>query len=152
MVGGVMVGWDGYRLQLEARIARLGLRDHVWMVGYRTNVECWMRQFDVLLFPSHTEAAPIVILQAMQVGVPLVVTRVGNLEELTAGLDVPLVAVGDTQAMAQGVRHLLGLSDVARAALVETLRVRIVERHSLEHVVGLHCALYESLLPGRVLR
>jgi glycosyltransferase involved in cell wall biosynthesis len=150
MVGGRFSGHEGYARRLEADRLRLGLAEAVSMVGYRTDVERWMRRFDVLLFPSHTEAAPITVIQALGVGLPLVATRVGFVEEMLAGTGLPVVAVGDVPAMVAGLRALLALGPEERAALAERMRAVVAGQFAIEAVAGRHLALYASLLPGRL--
>lgn len=60
----------------------------------------WLRSLDVLVLPSlHREARPVVVLEAMACGVPVIATRIPGMEETLAGGGA-LVPPGDADALA----------------------------------------------------
>jgi glycosyltransferase involved in cell wall biosynthesis len=76
-------------------------------------------QADVLCLPSFAEGVPVVLMEAMALGVPVVSTRVMGIPELVEdGVSGILVAPG------------------SRAALVDSLR-RLAEDHDLRQTLGL---------------
>jgi glycosyltransferase involved in cell wall biosynthesis len=57
----------------------MGLEGRVHFLGYRSDVADLLRYADVFTFPSHYDPCPLVILEALACGVPVVTTRsVGN--------------------------------------------------------------------------
>jgi glycosyltransferase involved in cell wall biosynthesis len=105
-----------------------------------------MSRFHALLFPSHTEAAPIVVLQALALGLPVVATPVGNVSEMLDGLDMPMVAVGDIEAMVAGVRKVISMSAAERAAYSIKAKRRIQGEYSLVAVAERHLTIYKAVL------
>jgi glycosyltransferase involved in cell wall biosynthesis len=109
----VVVGGDhplepGYRGELEALAARLGVADRVHMAGYQADAGRWMREFDVVVHASDNEPFGLVILEAMALGKPLVAgARGGPAEIVRDGVEAVLVPFGDSRALAAGISDLL---------------------------------------------
>jgi glycosyltransferase involved in cell wall biosynthesis len=64
---------------------------NVFFVGRRNDVEKWYPAFDLLILPSVVEGMPLVILEAMSAGTPIVASDVGAISEavfdgITGGL------------------------------------------------------------------
>ena len=146
MAGGILPGHEAFAEDLRKLIDELGISDKVFLLGYRQDVGALMRRFDVLLFPSHSEAAPIAVLQAMSLGVPIVATPVGNVPELFATLRMPLVAVGDVEAMSAAVCQLLLMDDPMRRSYAAAARNLIADRFSTTSVATRHLDVYQKAL------
>lgn len=98
--------------RLEQAIADAGIADRTELpgvVGIEEKAELYTRS-DIFCFPTHYEAEgmPLVILEAMSAGLPIVSTRWRSIPNVvTDGHDGVLVAPGDTDTLAE---HLLRLS------------------------------------------
>lgn len=111
-----------YEQQVRARITRLGLENQVRIHGMcdkRTALE-HIYAADALVLCSASEALPMVILEAMQLGTPVFATNVGGVPELLTEACGVLVAPGDmvalTQALAQHLPQKPALQTLATAA------------------------------------
>ena len=62
---------DAYRATARSR----GLDDTVRFIGFQRDMEAWLSTSDVFLLPSFLELHSIAILEAMKMGVPVVVSR-----------------------------------------------------------------------------
>jgi hypothetical protein len=90
------------RARLEGLIARHGLGDRVRLVGWRDDVPAFLAAGDVFAFPSHQEGFPLVLLEAMAVGLPVVSSAIpGPMEMIEDGIDGALVPPGDPAALAR---------------------------------------------------
>lgn len=69
-----------HRLRKFVQDTHLG--DSVSFMGFCSNVFEMMGDLDVFVLPSRTEGCPIVVLEAMAMGVPVVATNVGGTPEL----------------------------------------------------------------------
>lgn len=99
-----------YLSLVRARIAELGLDDRVTLLGPLTPTELLeeYRRASLLVLPSGQETSPMVIGEAMAVGLPVVATRVGGVPYLVEdGKTGFVVDVGDVGAIAERASLLL---------------------------------------------
>ncbi len=89
------------------RAASLGLRDRVHFIGKSRRIPALMRSVDLFVFPSRYEAHPLVILEAMASGLPIVISK--NIESVRSLKDtfVVLQDPEDPRQLAQLIRDLL---------------------------------------------
>lgn len=67
-----------------------------------------LRESMVFLLPSHMEAMPMSLLEAMGYALPMVTTRIGGIPNLTGeGFQAALCPVGDSAAMGRAITELL---------------------------------------------
>ena len=67
-----------------------------------------MAQSDLLLFPSHTEGFPTVVLEAMSLGLPVVATKVGAIPEMVEeGMGGYLTEIGDINGIILAINKLI---------------------------------------------
>lgn len=100
-----------YESAVVARIAALGLGEAVAMLGPRSPDEVLeeYRRAALLVLPSGQETSPMVIGEAMAVGIPVVGTRTGGVPYLVDhGRTGWLVDVGDVEGLARGIVQTLG--------------------------------------------
>lgn len=120
----------------------LGLSDRVTYTG-TTDPAPWLARMDALALTSLSEAQPLVALEAMAAGVPVVATDVGGCREAIgdAGL---LTAPRDARATADALLRL-GRDELLRARMAAAGRRRAAERHDPRRVYGAYRELYERL-------
>jgi len=86
-----------------------GLEDRLWFLGNRPDIRVLLNDADLFVLPSYAEALPLVILEAMWAGKPVVATPVGGVPELVdPGVNGLLVPPGDPGALAAAVEEVLG--------------------------------------------
>ena len=105
-----------YGLELRLLVDRLGLGPRVTLTGYRSDIDRLMSAIDVFVLPSlFGEGMPMVLLEAMGMGLPVITTSVEGIPEVvTAGEDGILVPPGDSQALATAIRRLVGDAGLRR--------------------------------------
>lgn len=104
----VVLGEGAQRPRLETMIRHLGLRDQVLLAGYVDNARSYLTCFNLLVLPSFSEGLPIVLLEAMLAGTPIVATAVGGVPELLEhGRAGSLVGPGDSTGLAETMERLL---------------------------------------------
>jgi len=81
------------RKKLEWQIGKLGLQDHIKLLGFIPNDEIplWMNATDIFVLPSLSESFGIVQLEAMACGTPVVATYNGGSEEIITSEDYGLL-------------------------------------------------------------
>lgn len=122
-----------YRCSLESSARELGLEGNVFWAGYQADPNPYYARFDVLAIPSTaSEGFPLVALEAMQCGVPVVASRTGGIPEVVReGVNGLLVPPGDEQALAASLERVLSDSTL-RTRLQAGARASIDNRFSPE--------------------
>lgn len=136
------------RERLEAEAARRGLQTSFRLLGHRDDVGRLLAVVDAFCLPSHHEAAPIGLLEAMQAGLACVATAVGAVPEmLEAGRCGVLVAAGRPAELADGLGRVLADGELA-AALGARAREVVARRYSVAVVTEAYVGLYRELGRG----
>ena len=135
----VLVGSGEEEDSLRSLAAGSGVRDRARFAGQEPpeRVATWMAAADVFLFPTlREEAAPLVLLQAMACGVPVVASGIGGITEVIgpSGGNGILIPPGDEQALVAEVRALLA-DPGARERIGTAARARILAEYTLERMV-----------------
>lgn len=121
-----IAGEGDERARLEGLIAQHGLGDRVRLVGWRDDVPAFLATGDVFAFPSHQEGFPLVLLEAMAVGLPVVSSAIsGPVEMIADGVDGALVPPGDPAALARALAGLVATPQKA-AALGVAARAKVL--------------------------
>jgi glycosyltransferase involved in cell wall biosynthesis len=102
----------------------------------------WYPRLDALVLTSRSEAQPLVALEAMSAGVPVVATAVGGCSELLRGCGL-LTPIADPGATAAAVLRVLG-SPLLRDRLVAAGRSRVQEAHAPARMLCSFAELYEA--------
>jgi len=132
------------RPMLEGLAAELGIASRVVFAGQVADVPALLRQFDLFVLPSASEAHPNALLEAMACGVPCVATDVGGVAEvLDSGACGLVVPPGDPEALANAL-HGLCVSAEERRRLAQAGRRRAVEQYSMEKMTADYEALYRE--------
>lgn len=103
-----------YETEIRTRVAKLGIGDSIEWTGFCANVTAELDRMDLFVLPSlFGEGLPMVILEAMAAGVPIVATRVeGVPEAIRDGQDGLLVAPRDSASLADAIeRYIAGALD-----------------------------------------
>jgi glycosyltransferase involved in cell wall biosynthesis len=142
----VLLGDGPLRGLLTGRAAALGVAGNVCLPGHRPDARRLMAAADVFVLPSRHEGMPLVALEAMEAGLPVVATRViGSEEVVEDGVTGALVRPGDPAALGAAVARLL--ADPGRRRRQGTAgRRRYEERFTRERMAAGTAAVYESVL------
>ncbi len=127
-------------------VEKLGLTDRFTFLGFRKDVAEILSNLDLFVLPSTSEGFPLVLLEAMAAGRPVVATRSGGPQEIVEdGQTGLLVPPGDAEALAKGIEKLLVNPEQA-ADLGRNARGKVEREFSLEKMVSQYEALYERCL------
>jgi glycosyltransferase involved in cell wall biosynthesis len=125
------IAGDGeHRGRLESKVAELGLGPAVSFLGSRdaAQVRTLLRGAAALVVPSTYEGMPLVVLEAMESGVPVVASRVSGIPEVVDGGTGWLVPAEDPGALAGALAEVLADPAEARRR-GEAGRRRVAERY-----------------------
>lgn len=143
----IMVG-AGISLQnldLIKAINRTGSPEHFHLLGLRRDVSRLMSALDLFVLPSHGEAFPNVVAEAMACGVPCVVTDCGDSADIV-GATGRVANIGDMGRLAHEASCLLNLAVADRTFLGLMARKRVIEHFEISHVVLQYEKVYRSAL------
>lgn len=135
--------------RLRMLVSALGLHDSVQLLGRTPDMAEEWAKAAVAVLPSRVEAFPLVTMEAMAAGVPVVAYDCPNGpgEMITDGLDGVLVAPDDIAGLATALRALME-DDTVRHTLGTAAR-RSADRYTIEKVMPRWEALYADLLRER---
>lgn len=141
----VLVGDGELRAPIEARIAELGLVSNVTITGWVSSerVKQELLTSRALVLPSFAEGLPIVLMEALALGRPVVTTRIAGIPELVDETCGWVVAPGSVDALVEALRELLSLDSVALSARASA---------GIERVRRLHDARTNAAELGRLIR
>lgn len=93
---------------VENMVKELSLSEVFHMPGHRSDVPEILRTLDCFVLASKWEGFPIVLLEAMAAGAPIISTNIaGSNEAVRNNIDGWLVPAGDLEAMAEAVKDLI---------------------------------------------
>ena len=128
----IIVGEGPERQELETLMQSLGLGEHVFFEGFRTDVRPYLRAADAFVLTSVREGLPLSLLEAMACGLACVVTRVGaNAEVIDTNVDGLLVNAGSPSEVADAIVYLVR-NPQQRAAMGRNARARVETAFDLE--------------------
>ncbi|MCL3881774.1 glycosyltransferase [Marivita sp. GX14005] len=123
-----IIGDGPDRVALEAEVARRGLDERIAFLGYRSQSEVAeaLAAADIFALPSFAEGVPVVLMEAMAAGLPVLATRIAGIPELVEdGVSGRLVAPGDENAFVDALKDLLGNAE-RRAAYGTAGRAKVL--------------------------
>ena len=149
-----LVGEGPERRNLEDMVKSLGVAHLVHMAGEIPNSKMpeVYRAHDVLITPSiWLENQPVVIMEAMATGLPIVASNMGGIPELVqSGVTGLLVRPGDVDALSGAIKVLV---DDTELALRFGARGRMeIEKHSIEASLERLASVYQELLSQKSTR
>ena len=132
----VIVGDGEMRPDIDAFILRHGLHERVKVTGWLFNdaVVEQIRAARALVLPSFAEGLPVVLMEAMALGRPVISTFVAGIPELVeSGTNGWLVPAGDVEALAAAMQDCLGTPVEKIAEMGASARARVAARHDIEN-------------------
>lgn len=103
-----IIGEGELRMKLEAQAQQLNVADHVQFLGRKTDVLPWLRKMDLFVLPSLWEGFPLVVMESMAAGVPVLATNIDGVREIIRdGQNGWLVAAADPASLADKIIYAL---------------------------------------------
>ncbi len=130
------------------QVQEAGLQGSVHFLRNRPDARQLLNDADILVLPTKAEALPLVILEAMWAGKPVVASRVGGVAEAVANeVTGLLVPPGEPEGLSSAVSRLLD-DPALREEFGAAGRRRAGEHFSLSVMTSSYLTLYQSLLSG----
>lgn len=141
---------EDYRAAVLNCAGRLGLGDRVTWTGFVGDVDAELAGMHVLVLPSlFGEGTPMVLLEAMAAGLPVVASRVEGIPGVVRdNVDGILVQPGSARDLARAL-YRMASGEIDTAVLGDSAQRRQRERFSDISMAGLIADIYRDLLSFR---
>ncbi|MEO1493032.1 MAG: glycosyltransferase family 4 protein [Pseudomonadota bacterium] len=143
-----LIGDGESRPVLEAEIRDLDLARNVTLAGWASNkdVRSHIGHARALVLPSLAEGLPIVIMEALALGRPVVTTYIAGIPELVDQGCGWIIPAGDVDALGQALLEVIEAPPETLAARGSEGRARIVAEHDLNASARQLTALFAKAL------
>jgi glycosyltransferase involved in cell wall biosynthesis len=105
----------GQGRELEALRARAAGHPRIVLPGFVERPQDWLATYDMFVSAARDEPFGLVLLEAMQAGLPIVASASEGARHLAGAIGTPLLPVGDPDALARALRTLVASKPARRA-------------------------------------
>jgi glycosyltransferase involved in cell wall biosynthesis len=144
----LMIGEGREESALRNRAGELGLAQRIIWAGPVPNVGRLFSAFDAFLLSSRTEGTPMVLLEAMAAGVPIVASLVGGVGDVVDASCAWLAPPLDPRALAHGIDEALSnrrLTDERTQRASE----RLHQRFAMDPWLSRYESIYRAIAKSR---
>lgn len=129
-----IIGEGEERPILEDKIKKLGLTHHVTLSGQKFSPKQYLKHWSAFVLPSVAETFGIVVLEAMEAGIPVIATKVGGIPDIiTSGKNGILVESKNAKELADSV--IKTLSNLPLLASLKREGLKRVKDFSWDKVI-----------------
>jgi glycosyltransferase involved in cell wall biosynthesis len=142
-----LVGDGPLRSQIETTIAQLGLQDHIEITGWASNSEVQQQILAsrAMVLPSFAEGLPVVVMEALALGRPVISTYVAGIPELVEpGVCGWLVPPGSVESLTEAMRAALQWPVEKLEQMGKVGAFRVAQQHDAAMEASKLAALFRS--------
>jgi glycosyltransferase involved in cell wall biosynthesis len=144
----VAVGDGPLHKEVTDLARELGLGKRFLFLGFREDVGCLLKVFDIFVLASKTEGLGTSVLDAQALGLPVAACRAGGIPEIVTDRETGLlVPTGDPPALAAALLELAHDPELREALGARAKKA--VQAHDVSRTVEAHLELYRSLVGDR---
>lgn len=147
----ILAGDGEMRRQIELLIQRLGLSNCIRITGWISNDQVRRELVDcrAMVLPSFAEGLPVVIMEALAMGRPVISTYVAGIPELVrSGENGWLVPAGAVEELTEAMAQVLDTPIDRLTAMGRTGAERVAEFHDADREARRLEALFRSSIQG----
>jgi glycosyltransferase involved in cell wall biosynthesis len=135
------------KARLQDYVRTHGLEQQIQFVGFRSDGYRLLQAADLFVLSSVWEGLPLVVLEAMGVRCPVVMTEYGDrFEGFRDGVDGLYVKVCDSKALADGLRRLVRADAAARREMGQNGRAYVEKHLTMERGKQIFVQCVENVL------
>lgn len=144
----LLIAGDGsLRSKIQTLAHELGITQNVSFLGIRTDVPDLMNAADAFVMASLWEGMPVVLLEAHSVGLPVVATDVGGINEVVLHRKTGyLVPPRNHEALAQAMFQMMNLPNGEIQKMKMLARQHVEINFSLDRIVDIWESIYRNLM------
>ena len=143
----VLVGDGELRGELETLIVRFRLQNQVRITGWADSNEVRQNILDArtMVLPSFAEGLPVVIMEALALGRPVISTYIAGIPELVEpGICGWLVPPGSVTDLKEAIRTVLQLPVTTLEQMGQAGKERVAQRHRADIEAGKLAQLFQE--------
>jgi glycosyltransferase involved in cell wall biosynthesis len=139
-----LVGDGPLRAALTAAIAAQDLGGAITLTGWQDEegVRTALSAAQALIVPSFAEGLPMVVIEAMAAGRPVIATAIAGIPELVTPDTGWLVPAGDAGALTMAIAGMASLGQDRLVEMGNAARTRVMARHDIDQSATLLVALF----------
>jgi glycosyltransferase involved in cell wall biosynthesis len=140
----IILGEGELKESLFKKIENLGIKNRIWFGGKKDNVIPYLQAADVFVLTSISEGLPIVLLEAMSCGLPVIVSNVGgNIDVVENEINGYVVFPYDIKRIKIHIEDIL--KDEKKANLMGNRnRKKVIENYSCEAIIKKYLEIYSK--------
>ncbi len=147
------VGDGPLRPEIEARIAANDLQDIVSITGWvdANRVRRDLQASRALVLPSLAEGLPVVIMESLGLGRPVLSTYIAGIPELVkSGVNGWLIPAGDVEALTESLKELLQATPEQLRKMGAAGRIAATTQHNIHTETQLLASLFRQVKGNRL--
>lgn len=131
----VLVGDGELRETIERKILDSHLESQVTITGWQTNeqVRDWLQSSRALVLPSFAEGLPVVIMEALAMGRPVISTYIAGIPELLTAECGWVIPAGSIDALVNAMKEVLDSSTSTLTTMGRVGREQVQLLHNAEN-------------------
>jgi len=140
----LIVGEGDLKDELRSKAQSLGVGKKIVFAGFRSDMVSIYKSMDIFVLPSLTEGLPLVLLETMSMGLPVIASQVGGIPYVinkNAGIMIPPAS---PEILEEALRCLVN-DESLRKEFGRNARERISSSFSLDSFCKKYIDLYEDL-------
>ncbi len=142
----VIAGDGPTRIEVERKIEELDLCKNIHLLGVKSNMQEIMCSADAFVLNSTLEGMPLVLLEAMSCGLPVITTPAGGIPELVRkGKDGAVTEGFEKEEMIRTIIEVVE-DEKLRRQYATSARKRVEESFSVEKIVPMYEKAFDEAL------
>ena len=142
----VLVGSGALQREIEKKIIQLDLKKKIIMAGAQTNIADYLYHSDIFVLSSKSEGLPMVILEAMASGIPVVSTDVGGIAEIVSNEQTGmLVPPQEPKKLAAAIEKIVLNPGLAKKLSTQARKL-MLSRFDQKIITESYCNIYSDIL------
>jgi len=140
----LVIGDGPLKQSLVKQTQKLGIDQHVFFIGFRKDIPRVLSFIDILVVPSLWEGLPLVVLETMSAGKPIIAAEVGGIPEAVRNGETGiLVPPKNPEALTGAINDLLA-DPKKRKEMGDKAKQRAVQLFDVERKVKEYENLYDA--------
>ena len=140
----LLVGNGEKEEEIREAIRNSHLENTVILLGLRRDIPTILAASDILVIPSIWEGLPIVMLEAMAAGTPVIATRVGGIPDALTDGTTGILTTPDAPSLSEAM--IRGLSDLPRMAEMARSAQKIASnRYNIKRTAARYTDVYRTV-------